>query len=780
MGACASSPDGVESGRVGNVKSRQSTSSRTVNVRVRGKRIRTRSPSMLAEEGVAVVRKDPEVMQLILDALSENSFFNARTPDQLSVIAGVMELQDVPQNAEVYTKDELGDVFYVVIKGNFEKRRDDDTDPVMMSSKAGFGEVALRYQTKRSESVVCVGAGGGTLAKVGRVAYQQVIVSQLRKEKSKHTGFLKKVKILSGLEESQLSALGNCLKRKKYKKGHKIIVQGDKGDAFFFIESGEVKCIQYTRKGSISTENEVGKYKKGDYFGEGALIKDVPRNADVVAIGSVTCLVLTKKDFDEQLGDLQNLIDDNFNARVLRGVELLSKLTDAERLEIARELVTETFEKDDVIIKQGDAGDKFYIIKEGQVEFLRQNEAGAKAESIGELFQGSVFGEGALLTNEARRASGYARGGTVTLLSFSRNIFSRVFDQSLQDMMNRDFDKRRNLDGGDGKKAIEFSDLEQIRILGAGTYGQVLLVGHKVTGKTYALKTMQLKKIRQMDQIEHVKNENKVLDMIRHPFLVNMVQSYMGKTYVYALIEAVMGGELFTHLRSVGRLKVPAAKFYLAQVTCVFEYLHSLDVVYRDLKPENMLIGADGYLKVTDFGLSKILDHEQMTYTLCGTPAYAAPEVYELSGHGKGVDWWGLGVLTHELISGATPFDGDAEEIFASIGQFSKCYPNIRLPKRITGAANDFTLKLLHPNQNRRLGCSHRGAYDVKHHSFFENYNWRMLLAKKIEVPFLPKITSMYDTKNFYDPNVSKRDAVHLDEVELNAIKPDSDWNVLS
>merc|ERR1712118_24782 len=100
---------------------------------------------------------------------------------------------------------------------------------------------------------------------------------------------------------------------------------------------------------------------------------------------------------------------------------------------------------------------------------------------------------------------------------------------------------------------------------------------------------MQVKKIRKMDQVEHVKNENKALSMVQHPFLVNLVQAYMGKTYVYALMEAVMGGELFTHLRKVGRLKIPAAQFYLGQVICVFEYLHSLDIIYRDLKPENML-----------------------------------------------------------------------------------------------------------------------------------------------------------------------------------------------
>lgn len=175
--------------------------------------------------------------------------------------------------------------------------------------------------------------------------------------------------------------------------------------------------------------------------------------------------------------------------------------------------------------------------------------------------------------------------------------------------------------------------------LGAGTYGQVLLVTHKVTGGTFALKCMSKERIREMSQEEHVQNEKSILQAINHPFVVNLVQSFTGPSNVYALLEAVLGGELFALMRKAGRLKLKPAMFYIAQVVLVFEYLHKMRIVYRDLKPENLLLTESGYLKCTDFGLAKILESGSKTYTLCGTPAYAAPEIYNLRGHGFPVDW---------------------------------------------------------------------------------------------------------------------------------------------
>jgi len=336
---------------------------------------------------------------------------------------------------------------------------------------------------------------------------------------------------------------------------------------------------------------------------------------------------------------------------------------------------------------------------------------------------------------------------------------------------------------------MEFKDLAFIDLLGVGTYGQVLLVSHKVTGQTYALKCMSKQRVREMDQREHVENERKILSMIHHPFVVNLVQTFASKDYVFALTEAVLGGELFAYLRTVGRLRPKDARFYMAQIVLAFEYLHSLNVVYRDLKPENLLVMANGFIKMADFGLAKIVPAGESTYTLCGTPAYAAPEVYNMKGHGKAVDWWGLGVLCHELISGATPFDGDAAGIFDAMQRYSRAWPNIKLPRRLDGSvAGDLVLKLLHPNPSRRLGAGGAlvpgstqpltGARAVKAHPFFEDLNWSDIIRFKAEVPYKPQIAGGYDTRNFYEPAMGNDKVVDLANVDPSSVLAGTSWEL--
>ena len=154
-----------------------------------------------------------------------------------------------------------------------------------------------------------------------------------------------------------------------------------------------------------------------------------------------------------------------------------------------------------------------------------------------------------------------------------------------------------------------------------------------------------------------MKSEITILSMINHPFLIKMDGISQDSKYLYILLEFIPGGELFTYLRTVQCLKHEDARFYAGQVVLMFDYLHQKDIVYRDLKPENLLIAQNGYLKLTDFGFAKVI--ENRTYTLCGTPEYLAPEILLQKGHGKPVDWWCLGILIYEMIVGIDPFSDD-------------------------------------------------------------------------------------------------------------------------
>lgn len=235
-------------------------------------------------------------------------------------------------------------------------------------------------------------------------------------------------------------------------------------------------------------------------------------------------------------------------------------------------------------------------------------------------------------------------------------------------------------------------------------------------------------------------------------------------------------------MRKVGRFKLEPALFYVAQLVLAVEYLHSLSIIHRDLKPENILLTDTGYVKVTDFGLAKRLLGNLRTYTLCGTPTYSAPEVYNNRGHSKPVDWWAVGVFTHELLAGMTPFAGDADRIYASLKSYSKAYPNIKLPRGLSGEAGDFVIRLLNPSPSRRMGMvkarrDREPALTCKEHRLFQGYPWEKLMEGELSAPYIPKIASLYDTHNFYNPVIRNgQEKLDIDEVDPKSIQAGKEW----
>jgi len=205
---------------------------------------------------------------------------------------------------------------------------------------------------------------------------------------------------------------------------------------------------------------------------------------------------------------------------------------------------------------------------------------------------------------------------------------------------------------------------------------------------------------------------------MNHPFIVKMDGFTQDDKYLFLVLEFISGGELFTYIRSVGRLESAHACFYAAQVTLMFEYLHSMMIIYRDLKPENLLISDDGYLKLTDFGFAKVL--EGRTYTLCGTPEYLAPEILLNKGHGKAVDWWTLGILIYELNAGIDPFSADDPmEIYRKILKGS-----LKFPRNFDSNAKSIVKHLLVADLSKRYGNLKNGANDIKNHRWFVNIDW--------------------------------------------------------
>nr|KAG5685907.1 hypothetical protein BaRGS_005416 [Batillaria attramentaria] len=262
--------------------------------------------------------------------------------------------------------------------------------------------------------------------------------------------------------------------------------------------------------------------------------------------------------------------------------------------------------------------------------------------------------------------------------------------------------------------------------VGTGTFGRVVLV--REAPKEYrALKVMAITQVIKLKQVEHIKNEKEILADISHPFIVNMTWSHKDNTFLYMLMEYVPGGELFSYLRNMGRFNNSASNFYASEIVCALDYLHLRNYVYRDLKPENLLLDREGHLKITDFGFAKkVLDR---TWTLCGTPEYLAPEIILSKGHNKAVDWWSLGVLIFEMLVGYPPFYADNP-----FGIYEKILAGkVEWPKHIDLVAKDLIKKLLVQDRTRRLGNMKNGAEDIKRHKWFKGVDWDTVPARKLQ-----------------------------------------------
>lgn len=292
------------------------------------------------------------------------------------------------------------------------------------------------------------------------------------------------------------------------------------------------------------------------------------------------------------------------------------------------------------------------------------------------------------------------------------------------------------------------NDFDYLKLLGKGTFGKVILVREKSSGCYYAMKILRKEVIIAKDEVAHTVTESRVLQNTRHPFLTALKYAFQTSDRLCFVMEYANGGELFFHLSRDRIFSEERARFYGAEIVSALDYLHSRDVVYRDIKLENLMLDKDGHIKITDFGLCKegITDGATMK-TFCGTPEYLAPEVLEDNDYGRAVDWWGLGVVMYEMLCGRLPFyNQDHERLFELI-----LMEEIRFPRSLGPEAKSLLAGLLKKDPKQRLGGGPGGSQEVMHHGFFATIDWQEVVQRKLVPPFKPQVTSEVDTRYFED-----------------------------
>uniref|UniRef100_A0A8C7XP35 Ribosomal protein S6 kinase n=1 Tax=Oryzias sinensis TaxID=183150 RepID=A0A8C7XP35_9TELE len=301
-----------------------------------------------------------------------------------------------------------------------------------------------------------------------------------------------------------------------------------------------------------------------------------------------------------------------------------------------------------------------------------------------------------------------------------------------------------------GTESIRPECFELLRVLGKGGYGKVFQVRKVVgaaAGKIFAMKVLKKAMIvRNAKDTAHTKAERNILEEVKHPFIVDLIYAFQTGGKLYLILEYLSGGELFMQLEREGIFMEDTACFYLAEISMALGHLHQKGIIYRDLKPENIMLNSQGHVKLTDFGLCKESIHDgTVTHTFCGTIEYMAPEILMRSGHNRAVDWWSLGALMYDMLTGAPPFTGENRK--KTIDKILKC--KLNLPPYLTQEARDLLKRLLKRTASSRLGAGPGDATEVQAHPFFRHINWEDLLARKVEPPFKPVLQSADDVSQF-------------------------------
>jgi len=291
------------------------------------------------------------------------------------------------------------------------------------------------------------------------------------------------------------------------------------------------------------------------------------------------------------------------------------------------------------------------------------------------------------------------------------------------------------------KRSKTMDDFELLKVLGRGAYGKVFLAKHAATGDILAMKVMHKRELVKRKVVTNVKSERLVLESITHPFIVKLRYAFQTEHKLYLLMNYVPGGELFTKLDRDRDMPESHVRFFAAEVALALDYLHSQNIIYRDLKPENVLFTADGHVCLTDFGFARAhVVSNNDSDSFCGTLQYMAPEVIARTGHGKPADWWAFGCLIFEMLTTRTPFNHPNRKQLQDM--ILKSSPNI--PKWLSPEVRHLLKSLLNKNPEERIAFN-----EIKVHPFFKGINWDKLLRKEIDPPFKPKLKNELDTSNF-------------------------------
>ncbi|EJK48911.1 hypothetical protein THAOC_32255 [Thalassiosira oceanica] len=762
-----------------------------------------------------VFPKSDEDVEFVSLALQRNFVFaNALSDEETSrkrEMKSVVDAFEVHRVASAGTKissrDLVGDYFYILKSGCVDYMGvDPATGSYGIVGRArrpgqSFGELCLLYDCfppadcvsgdPRDGKKVPADGSSCVLWRMHKQTFRQIMAHRTMRRDVALRNALLRIRQFDGLDSEFIARIANALDVRTVGEGDTIYREGDPASEFFVV-GGDGSTVELSGGGRPPTA-----LGHGDAFGSSVISSPDGRRAETaVARTRSTLLVMDREHLDRTIGSLADALTLSNDRRLLKSLplfrdsdfedyeyELLAALIDRKELRGG----TVVYEEQTMVEEPA-----LYIVRDGLIDLICDE----KPEREKVLREGDFFGEDTLTPDKNMKFGG-PKGGTkyyqesievvsdtatVGMLTLS-NIESVVLD------LHRLVAPRAKSGGGRKRGLVKsrsasleedvnvhgLDDLNLLKLFGAGTFGRVWIVTSKGGGKTpYALKIQSKRKLLDKRQASSAKREREVMAKLDHPFVCHLVGTFQDAASIYMVMSLIQGGELLNLIQgggAYGGLPEIATKFYSAGILEGLTYMHRRHIVYRDLKPENVLLDSDGYPVIVDFGFCECLPSSSIgliggiprtnppplpfsvvtdkTYTFCGTPLYLAPEIILSRGHDRGVDYWALGCLLYEMLFSRTPFFTDRvtdqKSLFKNIVRGKWNVPNDKL----TDAGMDILRGMLTKRPADRLGCLAGGYRDVKQHLFFRQVNFTKLVKRQIKAPWRPEIVDPLDISHF-------------------------------
>lgn len=701
--------------------------------------------------------KSKEETEFINEKLKDSFLLGHVDSWQRKAFVDAMEPIQVKKDTTIIWQGDTGDYFYLIHNGTVTFVVDGKTVGSAGSGES-FGDLALLYDCPRAAT--CIAETDCKLFRVDQRTCKRLLAGFTLKGDAETKRLLRKVSFMKDLDEKNLTKIAMSLSVVTFEKDEVLVNRGDEAKMFCIVKEGALKATDIDIGDSHYDDIMFG---PGDFFGEGAIVENKPTLAKVVATEKTTCLTLSRECFTKLFGNLGALKLRSQDAKKLMAIPFPNnRKFKKDQIDALTGFIVEVkFKKGHIFFVEGiRTTPALFFVRSGKVS-VSSSKLGLGFEWLGfalgieetkPISEGGYFGNDLIDPNEDD-------------LALPKYTATAETDCIVGVLTWDSFKFAFGPETPTGESAIPFEDLVKHKILGAGTFGKVWLVSQKGTKDAYALKVQNKRQLIEFGQAEGVTREKNIMARLDHPFIIKLVSSYKDENCVYMLMKLYQGGELQSVIHTDKRNGLPeyAAQFYAAGVLEGLGYMHRLHVLYRDLKPENVLLDSDGYTVIVDLGFAKVVPDK--TYTFCGTPLYIAPEVVLQQGYDKSYDHWSWGVMLYQMIVGVTPFyDGKIDQmtLYKRICKGKYEFPGGGF---MSSSSKDLIRRILVPNPKERLGSFAAGDIDIRRHSWFDGIDWKKLAKKEIKAPWVPKIADPLDGNNFANWD-------HLEKEDSKKLKP--------